>query len=765
MNLLHKVGVLACLFLAGYKLSAQEFYQHDTTVKVYAYSRQLPLAWCGGFNNPQISSADVNHDGLQDLVIFEAGLGITTLVNTGMTAGMPNYKYAPKYALKFPACYGYMLLVDYNCDGVPDLFDRGSDGFSAYRGYYNAGNELCFEFYKSLFYFNDAMSGGAANAYVNPGDIPAITDVDGDGDVDFVSYYITGGYMYYYKNMRVEDGLPCDSIRIKLKDRCWGKVYQGFYRTHSLGYSCSNAGLARPAGTEEKPTHSGNSLCLFDWDMDGDMDYLDGSVSFNEMTFLKNGKVEHSYPVDTMVSQDTLWQTGGKQVVLPTWPAAFHLDINMDGKKDLLVAPNAGTSSENYNNVWYYRNNSSTGAPDWQFQSDSFLTDKSIDLGSASYPMLFDYDKDGRPDLIVGSDGYRQPGGLLKSRLSYYKNTSTTGNASFTLQTKDLAGISVHSFAGAAPATGDVDNDGRTDLVVGHTNGTLSFFRNMASSEGLQPDWQLTQLELVDNNGTVINVDGNAAPFIYDIDKDGKKDLIIGSIYGYIQYYRNIGSTPGTVVLKLINKRLGQAKSDPLQSFGNYSVPFIGKVDPTGTDFLLMGSNSGNVYQYSGFQTGDTTATFALIDGRFSYIDSTHSMYNSPATYYGVYGNHRTSVTVGDIDGSGSYSLIKGNIRGGLEFYKRKVYQATTPDVSQVGKMVVYPNPAKDLLNISWSGLDSDDVTLNIIDVQGRHNRSKTLPPNYGHTTIAIGDLPSGMYICILQSGVSKFYGKFTVVR
>jgi len=92
--------------------------------------------------------------------------------------------------------------------------------------------------------------------------------------------------MNLYKNMRVEDGLPCDSIRIKLKDECWGKVYQGFYRTHYLAQTCDNSTLLKPAG---RPTHSGNTPCMFDWDMDGDMDYLDGSVSYNEMTFLKNG--------------------------------------------------------------------------------------------------------------------------------------------------------------------------------------------------------------------------------------------------------------------------------------------------------------------------------------------------------------------------------------------------------------------------------------------------------------------------------------------
>lgn len=758
--------LLVLLFVSVSNLvSSQVFYQHDTTVKVFAYGKQLPLAWCGGFNNPQFSQADLNNDGLLDLVIFEPWLGVTTLLNTGMVGGMPNYKFAPRYALRFPACYGYMLLKDYNCDGIADLFDRGGDGFSVYKGYYNSGNELCFTFYRSLFYSNDVSSGGTANAYVNPGDIPAITDVDGDGDVDFVAYYITGGYMYYYKNMQVEDGLPCDSIRIRLADRCWGKVYQGFYREHTLGYTCSNTGLLRPAGSAEKTTHAGNSLFLFDWDMDGDIDYLDGSVSFNEMTFLKNGKAETGYAVDTMIGQDTMWQTGGKRIDIPTWPAAFSVDVNLDGKKDMLIAPNAGTSSENYRGIWYYQNNSVAGSANWQFQSDSFLSDKSIDLGTASYPILFDYDKDGRPDLLVGSDGYRQPSGILKSRMSFYKNTSTPGNASFTLQTTDFINMGTYNFQGAAPATGDVDGDGRSDLVVGHTDGTLTYFKNIAASEGLQPDWQLTQLQLQDHTGAVINVGGNAAPFVYDIDKDGKKDLIIGNIYGFVQYYRNESTTPGTIRLRLINTRLGLAKSDPTQNFGNYATPFIGKIDETGTDFLLMGSNSGNIYQYSGFQSGDTTVTYTLVNGMYSFIDSTYTMYNHPATYYGIYGNRRTALTVGDIDGSGSYSMIKGNIKGGLEFYKRKVYEIGVDEVKTEGSILVYPNPAKDLLSISWSKVMGNEVNVVITDVSGRVVLRNALSSASGHIQLSISVLSAGLYICVVESGGSRYYSKFTVLR
>jgi len=88
-----------------------------------------------------------------------------------------------------------------------------------------------------------------------------------------------------------------------------------------------------------------------------------------------------------MVFQDTLWQTGGKQINIPIWPAAYNIDIDQDGKKDLVIAPNGGNASKNYNNICAIKH-TTPGSPDWRFQSDSFLSDKTIELGKAAYPTL-----------------------------------------------------------------------------------------------------------------------------------------------------------------------------------------------------------------------------------------------------------------------------------------------------------------------------------------------------------------------------------------
>ncbi len=759
--------VLLAVLLSGNEVFAQyqgAVYLPNTSIKVYAYGNEQTMAWCGGFNNPQLQMADLNKDGIQDLVVFEPYIGVRTFINNG-TAGNPIYVYAPQYALNFPAISDYMLLKDYNCDGIPDLFDEGNTGFAASRGYYNAQNQLCFAYYKNLFYHNDSSVNGWVNAYNNPSDIPAIVDIDNDGDIDFLSYNVIGGNINFYKNMRVEKGLPCDSIVIVLADRCWGRVYQATQRTHTLKYTCDESKLnLNPA--LNKVTHQGNTLCLFDYDGDGDYDYLDGNISFNEMTFLQNGRIpyEQSGP-DSMVFQDTTWPKNGHSIEMPTWPAAFSVDVDQDGKTDIVVAPNLQNSSDNYKCIWFYKNESTAGHPSYVFQSDTFLVDRSIDLGTAAYPALFDYNKDGKPDLIVGSDGYYQSNGSLKSRLSYYLNTSTPGNPSFTLQTTNFLNIDAYDYRGAAPTFGDLDNDGKQDMLIGHSDGTLSLFTNAAATDNVQPNWQpdLAQQPLKDLNNNIITVNNNAAPFIYDLNKDGKPDLIIGSLSGSLTYYKNVSTIPGVVLLLHITDTLGGVMSDPKLGFGGYSTPFIGKLDNTGQDYLLMGSSSGSLYRFDGFETGVDNGDFRKLDDQYSYIDSDYQVYKGGT---GQYGNLRSAPVVGDIDNDGKYEMFVGMVYGGIQLYKQSANAGiTNVNAAQGMDINVYPNPAKNDLTIAFNETLKENAQVRIINIAGQQLFATTAVAGKQSMNIPLAGLPSGMYICILEVNNTKYYNRFTVLK
>lgn len=721
-------------------------YQEMEHVTLNAYGKQRKLAWCGGFDNPQIAMGDLNKDGKQDLVVFErSNRRVRTFINTGV-AGAPVYNYAPQYALNFPPINDYLKLVDYNCDNIPDLIHKGLVGFRVYKGSYNTNDQLVFTLYKDLYY---PGTNGWINAYVEPSDIPAVADVDGDGDLDFLSYAITGAYITWYKNYREEDDLPCDSIRIRLKTNCWGKAYQAFQRTHTLGTTCFLPNPLPPDGAGKTTLHTGNTLLVFDHDGDGDMDYLNGNISFPDIQFMTNGRTQFGGR-DSIVIQDTAYQTGGTKMVMPNWPAAFYEDIDQDGKKDLIFSPHAENSSENYKCISLYRNTGTAATPVFTYTKDTLLIEDAIDAGSASYPVFYDYNKDGKPDLFVGSEGYYS-GGALRGKLQYYQNTSTPGNPSLELKEMNFINIWAQNFHGVAPAFGDLNNDGVDDMVIGHADGSLSFYKNNAPFNTSTPDWQLTELVMKDQTNTAINVQAYATPAIYDMNKDGKKDLIVGMQSGYFAYYENTGGN-NQLKLQLGNNQLGGMRVDPA-SFINYSTPFIGKMDNTGTDYILSGCANGMLQRFDGFQSGNVNLVYPMIDTIYSSIKV----------------GYRSAPAIADIDQDGKYDMVVGNSLGGLYLFKQVLTVSQSVGSAGNGEEIearVFPNPAANKVTVSWKGLNVADVLdIRIVTVTGQQALQLQTGGSAGSIDVDIHSLANGVYFADIRSGDRRKVVKMSVVR
>lgn len=536
--------------------------------------------------------------------------------------------------------------------------------------------------------------------------------------------------------MQVEESLPAGTFKLKLADQCWGKIFQGDNRAHDLGFSCNNSNL-KP-GPAQKTTHGSNAICLFDNDGDSDYDYLCGNGSFAEVQYLKNGIKEHSYNADTMVAQDTAWSgTGSARLDMPNYPQGYWLDIDADGDKDLLFSPHA-PGSENYRCIAYYKNTGTTSAPVYTYQSDTFLIDQMIDMGTGAYPVFYDYNRDGKQDMFVGSQGYFQrQNSTFRSRISYYENTSSGTDIAFTLRTKDFLNIHSLNIKGTLPAIGDIDRDGLDDLIIGKLDGTLLYYRNTASSASAMPDWQPVPGNLKDETGKEIKVGSFAAPFLYDLDKDGHKDLVLGNILGRLVYYKNNGGTAGAPALKWETDTLGSVSTKPAISTYGFSVPFIGKIDNTGKDYLLVGSQTGELYRYDGFQNGNTTMPYTRIDSAYAAIK--------------IVGNY-TAPAVADLDGDGKYEMVVGNILGGLYFY----FQLFNSDVETTwntqNELQLYPNPARDYLAISHRQLNKESV-LQVYNTMGQQmDISYQFSGN--NITLQTGNLPQGLYfISVLISG------------
>lgn len=734
MKSFRRIGLLVLFSLYTIQLMAQfqgEVYTRFNGATVSNNGQAIESPWCGGINSSQVVLADLNNDTKKDLVIYDFNtLTLKTFLFTG-TTGQVKYTYAPQFEKNFPTVYDYVLMPDYNCDNIPDLFHRGYAGVAVYKGYYQ-NNELKFTFYKDLFFPGNF---GPVNVYVQPSDIPSIVDIDYDGDLDIIAYEVSGSRLTHYKNLRVEQNLPCDSIVVSEFDRCWGKFFQGIWRSVTTGITCKGGGDALQ---EKKYRHTGNTLCHLDIDGDGDYDLMGGNISFDDVQLLfNNGN-------NIITQQDTQYNSAGHKVLMPSWPAIAHVDIDQDGDRDIVITPHAdNNNTANYNNAAWYKNNGSDLNPQFVYQHDTLLTPSMIDVGSYSYPRFFDFDKDNKPDLFVGTEGYYDnTNGTKKAKLAYYRNTSTLGQASFELITKDFLGLSAMNYPGIFPAFGDITGDGIDDLLIGNIQGTVKVYKNFAVTNFVQPNF----IFFTDSIPGVF-VNKYSAPWVEDFNLDGKTDLLVGNQVGRIAYYEDTSSTSQKkLALKTVSLG-GVLTGNPFQTFG-YATPIITRTDNLPKRYLLSGNNDGMIERYDNVINNLTN---------FNQIDTQYSLIQTTA---------RSVPAIADIDGDGSYEMVVGNSLGGLHYYKQTSTVSAIPEVvNPLQQVILYPNPNQgELYFVFEQALFNQACALRLLDVQGRTWAQYLLHgPGEKQFQIQLPHLQAGMYFLHMEYDGHKQVRKIMV--
>jgi hypothetical protein len=737
MKFLFKLFSLLILFLICVKSIAQPYFQRYDSIQVKINGNTIQNPWAGGLNFIQLSEIDLNMDGIKDLFIFDrTGNKIRTFINGG-TANVVDYKYAPQYENKFPNLHDWALLRDYNCDGKEDIFcysDAGG-GFDVYKNISNTATGLQFQLVvtqqKSKY---NPPSGSLINLYISSVDIPSITDIDGDGDLDIVTFAITGTYLEYHINKSKELYGTCDSLKFEMKNRCWGFAAESSLSNVFTLYDTCIGNVANPGlindndETRGAERHSGNCELCLDLDGDGDKDIVVGGVSFNNLTSLTNGGSATSA---NMISIDTQFPSNNASTTpinLTLFPCSYYLDVNNDGKKDLIVSPNAPNASENFTSVIYYKNTGTTSFPVFELQQNNLFQDNMIDVGEGAYPVFFDYDNDGLKDLFVGNYGYFGSS-VFTSMIAQFKNIGTITDPKFDLITRDYANLSSLGIQNMVPTFGDMDGDGDADMMIGGSTGKLFYFQNTAAI-GTTANFVLLQSNLKNSNNRTIDIGDYAAPQIVDVDNDGKNDLVIGGRNGKIAYFHHTGSATATIpIIDSISYLWGNIKIHDPQYVTGYTYPFLFKQN--GATNILIGSQNGHLYMYNHIDGN--------LNGIFSLVDS---------TYQNLYEGTRTSPFGADINNDGYMDLIIGNYQGGVSFYKGV---SSTNSVTELDNFIhwnfeLYPNPATNNFTIKIDNDFKGIYLLEIYNVVGQIITSQKIANNI--STINTERFTPGMYIC-----------------
>ncbi|MGV3539755.1 MAG: FG-GAP repeat domain-containing protein, partial [Rufibacter sp.] len=170
------VSCIALLPTAG-RAQAPIRFQETAGPMVQKNDQPLQFPWTGGFNSPQLSSIDLNLDGQPDLFVFDRSSQRVTTFLAVQDNGQWRYQFAPQYAEAFPQDLRYFaVLRDFNCDGAPDLFTATNLGIRVYTNTSAQAGKLAFDLTHPVLFYD-----GTGNLLVGAEDMPAITDMDGDG--------------------------------------------------------------------------------------------------------------------------------------------------------------------------------------------------------------------------------------------------------------------------------------------------------------------------------------------------------------------------------------------------------------------------------------------------------------------------------------------------------------------------------------------------------------------------------------------------------
>lgn len=734
---MRKLAFFILLFFFGViqRSSSQAQFNRIDSIQAKDLSVNLLNPWAGGINFPLISEIDLNGDGIHDIFVFDImNNRLIPYLNNGVS-GVGAWRYAPEFIPHFPAINKWAMLYDYNCDGKKDLFTLSSSppsGIKVYRNDYSVGTGLQWTLVSP--FLLEKFATITTNIFASGVSIPTFVDVDNDGDMDILGYNsVPDGRLVYHRNVSMDEFGHCDSLKFEYATGCWGNFSLRIGSTNTVScFHCPcreglpsasrilDDSLSYDPSEAARRDDTITSVFALDLDGDNDKDILVGDISALTTLMVHNGGTASSAEMDT---QDIEYPSTDVSAIFAGFHFHSYIDVDNDSKKDLLIMAN---EFENRRGIWWYKNNGTNSFPVFNKQGEGFLQDEMIDVGSNACPVLFDYDSDGLLDLVIGGSVYQNSSSTTKNSLFVYRNTGTIQRPKFERVTDDLASISQLGYLSPMyPAFADLDNDGDADLVLGLEDGTLQYFNNSAGA-GNPVSFQLAL-----PNFMGIDVGNVATPQLFDLNNDGKLDLVIGEKNGFINYYENAGSAASAFFPMIpTNDTLGCIVRQMTSSPDGYTVPFL--YDSLGKTRLLVSNLSGNIFQYNGI-SGNISGCYTLVDSVLPYPESFRIKSN-------------LTVSGGDLNADGLTDLVVGLASGGVQIYMQKDPTLSVPSLSNsIGDFKCYPNPTNGSFNLVFSNYNkSEALVVRIVDCLGKlHYERKTKESSL---LVAENNFTSGIY-------------------
>lgn len=419
----------------------------------------------------------------------------------------------------------------------------------------------------------------AAVSYNNPGlitdlgvglwGIPLPIDYDGDGVKDLIVSCPDRPHkgLWYFKNIgtssaplfakaqRLSKKGP-NNIRLSEVDGvpyvlAKDTEYPNFFKT-PFAETLEIKYEGEQIGADYQKSRS-NMWNYVDWDADGDKDIIVGVDTWDDYgwdnAFDSNGKWTrgplHGY-VYLIENVDGKYINKGKlkagNELMETFGAPVPCVADFDGDGDLDII-----CGEFVDGLTWYENVGTREKP--RFAKGKQLSNKEGEIRfhlQMIVPVVSDFDGDGFQDLIVGDED---------GRVAWLRNTGkkTKGMPQFESPVYFRQEADKVKFGAlSTPCAFDWDGDGKEDIISGNSAGEIAFIRNLSGGE--KPAFDEPKLFKVNGkpfrimageNGSIQGPAeqkwGYTVLSIADWDGDGLADIIINSIWGKIEWLKNLG--------------------------------------------------------------------------------------------------------------------------------------------------------------------------------------------------------------------------------
>lgn len=655
----------------------------------YANAVTLPA----GKGAQQIAFGDLDGDGQPDMVVVNFTDNSVYVYRNISTPGFITFE-APQSYVTGSGPYA-ICIADIDKDGKAEIVTANFTGnnISIFQNQSNPGN----------FVFKAKLDLATA---IGPKSV-AIADRDGDGKPEIITANFTGGNLSFFKNIstrgiidggsfekRYEISTAAGATSVLMADVNQDGIPEVIVANEgNNSLSIISNFTAYDSDKIQLVTGNGpKGLQVADVDGDGQPDIVVANAAANTVSVFRNTMPLGSKPLTSFATKIDL--------AAGTTPSAICLsDVDGDGKVDVITS-NSG------NNTFSVMLNHPTDAilvaeppkitsvlpAKQQIGSDIIIKGKNFNLAPNSNIVYFGATKAKvsattatEMNVTIPSGTTYQPVTVLdaqtrllgSSNLGY--STTFTSKNELTVNDMDAKIDFVTGTSPSAIAAGDLDGDGKADLVVANfAANTISVYRNTSTSGSINTSSYAIKVDFATGTGPQIIK-------LADLDGDGKLDIIVSNkTANSISLIRNLSNSG------VINAGSFAAKTDLANA--NAESLEVGDIDGDGKPEVIGSGYTLTIY-LNRTNTGAFTATsfaqkveFPLSSGSFGSLvlsdmnndgkkdvivncyggfeilinDSKPSflILNNRIKFSDIIGADRASVAVADVDDDGKTDII-----------------------------------------------------------------------------------------------------------